>query len=151
MASLSVVYGESAEVKELAFDILKSQQDQIGKMTGWLQSWDESVIARPPYMEWMGMPTQPTSGIDGRLMPGMASDREMTNLRDSRGPQNDILFLKLMLRHHQGGVHMMSYGATNVKYGPLRGLAQSMLATQSAEIELLSRMLKERNVPPLPN
>ena len=38
-----------------------------------------------------------------------------------------MLFLQLMLRHHQGGAEMLSYAATNASQEPVRNLAAQML------------------------
>lgn len=150
MAALVVTNGVDPKVKELGFDMLKTQQDQIGRMSGWLEAWGEPLIPTPPYMGWMGMAMVPTSGPDGRPMPGMASQNEMTRLRAADGDGADLLFLRLMLRHHQGGVPMMKYGAANSSFGPERALAASMVTTQQGEIDLLHEMIADRGGQPLP-
>ena len=85
-------------------------------------------------------------------MPGMATDSEMARLRNLSGPAADTYFLQLMLRHHEGGVHMMQYAAdpANVSQDYVRDLATAMLNTQANEIETLKTMLASRNAQPLP-
>ena len=39
-------------------------------------------------------------------MPGMASEDELKRLSDAKGKDAEILFLQLMIRHHEGGVQM---------------------------------------------
>jgi uncharacterized protein (DUF305 family) len=149
MAALVVAHGADPKVKELGMDMLKTQQDQIGRMSGWLESWGKSLIATPPFMAWMGMPMPPTSGPDGRQMPGMASDNEMAKLRSATGKDADLLFLQLMLRHHQGGADMMEYGAAHASFAPERALAASMVTTQAGEMTLLTQMITARGGQPL--
>ena len=42
-------------------------------------------------------------------MPGMATSDQLRALRAASGEQMDVLFLQLMLRHHEGGVIMLQY------------------------------------------
>ena len=65
------------------------------------------------------------------------------------GTVADLLFLRLMLRHHQGGMHMMQYGAEHASFGPERALAASMVTTQNGEMTLLGQMITARGGQPL--
>ena len=56
-------------------------------------------------------------------MPGMASTEELSGLRAATGPQLDVLFLQLMLRHHEGGAGMLSYAAEHAELPQVRNLA----------------------------
>ncbi len=47
------------------------------------------------------------------LMPGMATPAQMTKLQTLHGKALDIVFLQLMIRHHQGGVAMAQYAAAH--------------------------------------
>ncbi|MET4165021.1 MULTISPECIES: DUF305 domain-containing protein [Gordonia] len=85
-------------------------------------------------------------------MPGMATSTEMEQFRAMRGPEVDIRFLQLMLRHHEGGLHMMEYAAdpANVDQAYVRDLASSMKRTQDKEIAIITQMLALRGAQPLP-
>ncbi|WP_338857331.1 DUF305 domain-containing protein [Gordonia hongkongensis] len=85
-------------------------------------------------------------------MPGMATSAEMEQFRAMRGPEVDIRFLQLMLRHHEGGLHMMEYAAdpANVEQAYVRDLASSMKRTQDKEIAIITQMLALRDAQPLP-
>ena len=103
------------EIKQLAFDIERTQLEQVGRMKGWLMLWDQPEQAIGAPMKWMtepmaghvlpGMSMAPSSvnPAGGALMPGMATDKELTKLRSLSGREFDVYFLQLMLRHHQGG------------------------------------------------
>ena len=102
-------------------------------MQGWLELWGASAqpVGRA-YMTWMaGSPTGAhehavtASGV--ATMPGMASADDLKQLRASTGKDLDVLFLQLMLRHHEGGAEMLSYAATNASQEPVRNLAAQML------------------------
>ncbi|EON32437.1 hypothetical protein GTC6_12733 [Gordonia terrae C-6] len=107
----------------------------------------------------MPMPTSgapasgaPESDAEQPAMPGMATSTEMEQFRAMRGPEVDIRFLQLMLRHHEGGLHMMEYAAdpANVEQAYVRDLASSMKRTQDKEIDIITQMLALRGAQPLP-
>jgi uncharacterized protein (DUF305 family) len=165
MAATAYANSTDPAVRTLAFDILTSQQAQIGYMEGWLKLWDRPLRAVGPHMEWMahagssghgehggsttGSAHPPMASSDG-LMPGMATNEELSALSRARGAELDVLFLQLMLRHHQGGTPMMAYGAEHAEVADVRNLAESMLKTQQGETDLMTRMLRERGAQPLP-
>lgn len=158
MAALEFSGGSDPEVKRLAYDILTTQQNQAGRMQGWLQLWERPSVDPDGYMGWMtdhatmhgsmsmhSMPTGPAQS-----MPGMAAAAEMDDLRRLPGPAQDTLFLQLMLRHHQGGIAMVTYASTHADTDAVRTLAASMNTTQQGEITLMTQLLTARGATPLP-
>ncbi|MCD2189223.1 DUF305 domain-containing protein [Actinomycetospora soli] len=130
-------------LRQLAFDIESSQTQQLGMMQGWLQLWDEPTETAPgQYMAWMGMPMA--------AMPGMATEADLQRFRASTGQGLDVEFLQLMLRHHEGGLHMMEMAAADASVSPVRALASSMVTTQKAEAQTMTQMLAARGAAPLP-
>ena len=126
-------------IRILAYDILTSQQAQIGIMGGWLDAWGHSWFNMGPRMEWMGM------SVEGR-MPGMASPDEVNMLREANGIDAEIIFLQLMIPHHQSGVMMAQAAADRARVSYVRDLAQGMANAQDAEIEYMRDLLRERGV-----
>jgi uncharacterized protein (DUF305 family) len=80
----------------------------------------------------------------------MAADEELAALRAATGPQMDVLFLQLMLRHHQGGAGMLEYAADRAAVPQVRNLAAQMLRSQTTESDYLRQLLTERGGQPLP-
>jgi len=152
MATTELVGGADPAVKNLAFDILTSQQSQIGRMQGWLTSWGEPLLPTGGYMGWMAHSDGMAHAHHGATaaMPGMASAEDLARLRRAEPPQRDVLFLQLMLRHHQGGTDMLAAAAEGAQVGYVRDLARQMLATQVSESALMTDMLRQRNAPVLP-
>ncbi|MFC4377651.1 DUF305 domain-containing protein [Nocardia halotolerans] len=163
MAGVALIASTDNDVRRLAYDILTTQQNQIGRMQGWLQLWGEPNQNIDGYMGWMV--EDHGSGAHGhggtaaaghtmtgpvQQMPGMASQEEMTALRESTGPALDTMFLQLMLRHHQGGVPMLDYAAEHATTTEVRTLAATMSTTQAGESELITTMLADRGADPLP-
>jgi uncharacterized protein (DUF305 family) len=85
-------------------------------------------------MAWMGMPVP----ID--RMPGMASDLELDQLRAATGEEADLLFLQLMRRHHEGGLHMAIDALARADTREARELAQSIINSQEFELGELRRL-----------
>ncbi|WP_425556276.1 DUF305 domain-containing protein [Kitasatospora nipponensis] len=138
---------DNAEVRTLAFDIINTQANQRGMMMGWLDQWGltQSSPAKP--MAWMQM--APYQAHDGSLMPGMATNAQMDQLRTLSGKDAEVFYLQLMLQHHKGGVEM-AQGYVDLAQNPAeKRLAQSMVVGQTSEIQLITGMLAERGAQPL--
>ncbi|RSM49524.1 DUF305 domain-containing protein [Amycolatopsis balhimycina DSM 5908] len=161
MAGWARDHSTDPEVRQLAFDIERTQLEQVGRMKGWLMLWDkpEQPIGAP--MQWMTEPMQGHDGgmsmapsslnpAGGPLMPGMATDAELAKLRSLSGKQLDVYFLQLMLRHHQGGTAMAQYAASHSSLPALKALVNSMLTSQGAEMDQMKLMLSARSAQPLP-
>ncbi|MEV6771581.1 DUF305 domain-containing protein [Nocardia sp. NPDC051030] len=158
MSGIALAGSTDQDVKRLAYDILTTQANQAGRMQGWLQQWDKPLIGADGYMGWMtdtsshhhgGASSTAMSG-PMQTMPGMASEQELSALRQATGPALDTLFLQLMLRHHQGGMPMIEYAAQRADTDAVRSLAESMAKTQASEADLMTKMLAARNTTPLP-
>ncbi len=159
MAGVVLVRSTDTEVRRLAYDILTTQQSQIGRMQGWLQLWGEPAQGVDGFMGWM---TEPMGGHDHAgsdmphhsgpvsAMPGMATPAELAALRQAAGPALDTKFLQLMLRHHQGGLSMIDYAAQHAATTAVRTLAETMATTQRGESDLMTTMLTARGAAPLP-
>ncbi|QBS43225.1 DUF305 domain-containing protein [Nocardia sp. CS682] len=158
MAGVVLVRSTDTDVRRLAYDIMTTQQNQVGRMQGWLQLWGEPAQSIDGYMGWMH--EQPTGhGHNGTTetatgpmptMPGMATPADLAALRQATGPELDTLFLQLMLRHHQGGLPMIQYAAEHAETTAVRTLAETMDKTQRGEAQLITTMLTARGATPLP-
>ncbi len=180
LAAIELEHGtDPPQVRSMAFDILTAQSNEIGQMQSWLTRWGGQPVNNPgEAMGWMGHGSSaetsgddhggdsdhgdmghggdhgstPAADVEQPAMPGMATSAEMERFRAMRGPEVDTTFLQLMLRHHEGGLHMMEYAANpaNVSQPYVRDLASAMERTQDKEIGIIEAMLAERNAQPLP-
>jgi uncharacterized protein (DUF305 family) len=159
MANVARDRSGDVAVRQLAFDIETSQLGQVGRMGGWLSMWHEPELPPGASMTWMrGSGTHGMHhGQHGELadphapMPGMATGAELDRLHRLSGRDLDVYFLQLMLRHHEGGVPMLSEAAERATIPQVRTLAATMLTSQRAEAEVMKQMLNERGAQPLPN
>ena len=155
MANVALERSEDAEVRSLAFDISSIQTNQAGRMEGWLSLWG----LRPSggeVMAWMaddeghGGHSMDTDSGGEAPMPGMATEAELTELRELSGTAFDVEFLRLMIRHHQGGLGMAEYAAEHAQVDAVRRLAATIADTQTAETATMTELLTERGGTPLP-
>ncbi|CAA9254550.1 MAG: hypothetical protein AVDCRST_MAG57-2320 [uncultured Blastococcus sp.] len=156
MANLALERSTDPAVRGMAFDISATQTNQTGRMQGWLVLWGIPLTGGEP-MAWMsdaGSGHSGHGGMDmdppGALMPGMATDEELAELGTLSGNEFDVQFLRLMIRHHQGGKGMADDAAEHADVAAVRALAASISESQATETAVLTTMLSERGGTPLP-
>lgn len=146
------------EVRLLAYDIATTQAQQAGQMYGWLASWGLSQAGGEPSMTWMARPAADGSGHashgasdgdaaahePGAPMPGLATPAQVAELRTLSGVEAEARFLQLMIAHHQGAVDMAEAVLDRSSTEVVVALAQSIVDSQTSEIELMESMLAER-------
>jgi uncharacterized protein (DUF305 family) len=138
------------ELRTLASDIIATQSTQRGIFMGWLQQWGLSQASARPRMAWMPGHSHMAPATDGVvLMHGMASDAERRRLSDANGVDAEILFLQLMIRHHEGGIVMARAVMALSDRRELVQLAKSIDDGQRAEIAEMRNMLAARGAQPL--
>ncbi|WP_051970605.1 DUF305 domain-containing protein [Kitasatospora azatica] len=137
---------DNAEVRNLAFDVINTQANQRGMMMGWLDQWGLTQNSPAKPMAWMKMDYQ---AHDGSLMPGMATNTQLDQLRKLSGAQAEVFYLQLMIEHHKGGAGMAQGYVDEAQNATEKRLAQSMVTAQTSEIQLMTDMLAERGAKPL--
>lgn len=146
-----IIQGRTSDpaLKSLATDMVLTQSSQVGMMQGWLNVWGLNATGNAPAMAWMGDPVPA-----GQLMPGMATQAQVDEVKTLPVPQAEILFLQLMIRHHQGGVNMAEAILQKSDQAQTHQLANTIVSGQQAEITAMNGMLKQRGQPeitePLP-
>lgn len=143
-------------LRAMAYDVITSQQQQIGQMYAWLESWGLPQTSSRAPMAWMsgmehsGMADMPSGSTsmtmlpDGR-MPGMASTADLARLKAAHGRSAEVLWLQLMIPHHQAGV-MMAEAALQKSSDPqVVKLADAIRTAQLAEIDQMRQMLNDRD------
>lgn len=148
-------------VKAIASSILGSQSQELGAMHGWLGLWGKPVQSTTP-MRWMSgdeaaaagghepMAMAPGATMPGAAMPGMASPQELMALWGKSGTDFDVMFMQLMVRHHQGGQIMTGYAANHARLDVVKQAAASMQFEQAEEIGQMRGLLAAYGRSPLP-
>lgn len=143
----------SEDVRVLAYDIATAQSAQKGEFYDWLVTWGLPQ-AGGPLMSWMadadtghghaGSAGSTLSDAELRAQMGMATDAEIAAMRAATGAEADCLFLSLMIRHHEGAIPMAeALVQLGTQTRPVQ-VAKGIIATQSAEIDLMTSL--QRNL-----
>ncbi|GII75929.1 DUF305 domain-containing protein [Sphaerisporangium rufum] len=137
-------------LRGLSYDIITTQTAQRGVFMGWLQQWGLNQSGSRPSMAWMAAHASHGTPAAPAAMPGMASQEEMRRLVAAKGRDAEVLFLQLMIRHHQGGVKMAQALLDLSDRDEVRTMARHIVDTQDGEIEYMTRLLAERDARPYP-
>ncbi|MCX7620221.1 MAG: DUF305 domain-containing protein [Acidimicrobiales bacterium] len=123
-------------VRSLALSIISDQRWEIGWMEAWLA---DRGVPRPngsrTAMAWMDMP------VPSDQMPGLIPSEEVIDFYNQTGDNLDRTFLELMLRHHEGGVHMAQYAAQHAADPALREFASRIVVKQRNEMNDITQLL----------
>jgi uncharacterized protein (DUF305 family) len=94
-------------------------------------------------MAWMHEPHP------AQQMPGMATGADIDRLRAAEGVEADDLFSQLMIRHHDGGIHMAEFAATEAQTSNIRNFARGMGASQRSEIGEINLVRRQLGLEPV--
>lgn len=120
------------QIRALAERISVAQDGEITMMKTWLSDRGKPV------------PGEGHGGHGGHsdhaLMPGMATEAQLNELRAATGPAFEKLFLDLMIVHHQGALTMAEAELGKGVEVKAQEMAQEVITGQSAEIERMRTM-----------
>lgn len=124
------------DVRLLAERMEVSQADEMTQLETWLQKRGEPV-------------RDPDAAHDAHAagsMPGLLTDAELAQLEGAQGDEFDLLFLRFMIRHHEGAIQMVDelYAAGGAQEVDIDTFAQHVQADQAIEIGRMNEMLAER-------
>jgi uncharacterized protein (DUF305 family) len=126
------------DIRLLAKRIDISQEAEIAQMTTWLESRGETA---PVWHREHGH----AHGAGRVLMPGMLTDADMERLAAARGAAFDRLFLRDMIRHHQGALTMVQelYDAGGGAEPNAGAFVRHVESDQQIEIDRMQQLLNE--------
>ena len=126
------------EVLEIAGRIEKSQADEIAFMRQWLSERGASLTSTETHEH------HEASHSGHNKMHGMASENQLSELKNSEATKFDQMFLKLMIAHHDGAIKMVK----DLRDQPgsaydssLNEFASDVSNDQTVEIERMNQML----------
>lgn len=132
-------------VVRLATQIADTQRMELGTLLGWTQLAGAAPTATEP-MRWM--PAGHHHGAPPATMPGMSTTAELDALAAARGPAAEALFLRLMYRHHAGGIVMARAADALLHEGVVKQTARAMVTAQGKELGYLGTALSARGIQP---
>ena len=130
MAAMAPTHGASDRMLQLAEKIDISQRDEIAFMKQWLAERGQAV--------------PPDDHMAHSAMPGMLSAEQMAQLDAARGAEFERLFLRFMIRHHEGALQMVDelFDAPGAGQDPdIFRFATDVDADQRDEIYVMQIML----------
>jgi uncharacterized protein (DUF305 family) len=140
IAGWAASHGARPDVRTLCERMVVSQRDEIETMRNWLRDRGEDVPAADATHHRMKM----NGVVHDMLMPGMLSSEDLAQLDKARNGEWDTLFLKAMIRHHEGALKMVddlfeTHGTMQDE--DLYKFVSDIYADQTAEIERMQKML----------
>ncbi|MEH1867918.1 MAG: DUF305 domain-containing protein [Nostoc sp.] len=135
MANVAQVKSKRPEIKKLADNIIKSQNQEITQMKQWRQAWYPKAGDKPmAYNSQMGH------------MMEMSSDQMKTMMMSqdlgAADAEFDLRFINAMIPHHEGAVTMGQDALSKSKRPEIKKLAQEIVKAQEIEIKEMQQWRK---------
>ena len=124
ISELALQKSQNSELLSLAKIIIRDQKSEIAQMKAWLDQAGASE----------------DMGHSAHGMGGMLSDEDLAALETATGKKFDTLWLKGMIEHHDGAIHMseMIKDASNLE---IKAFGEKIVQDQSAQITQMKKML----------
>ncbi len=129
MAKIQLKYGTDEAMRQLAQDIITAQQAEIDILNKWLASHPDAPKPKPNTTAMQQAYAKSMEDMHGDMTLGIAD------------PMPDMAFARGMLPHHIGAVDMAK---VQLEYGTdeeMRQLAQTIIDTQQAEIDVMQNWI----------
>jgi uncharacterized protein (DUF305 family) len=128
--------GLSSDFEALVGDMADTQRAEIDQMAGWLREWGEDVP------EGWGMGSGPGGMMDRDEMRDLMRPGAGPMWRDGTASRFEEMWLRMMIRHHEGAIEISAAERSAGEYEPALELADEIIDAQSAEIETMEQMLR---------
>ena len=129
MARLVGSRAQHDELKQLARNIITSQQREIEKMETWRSNW-YSGAAPAVNMQFPGM----SEGM---------SEMDMEKLDPLKAKSFDLEFIRQMIPHHEGALTMANDARVKGSNAEIKSLANQIVEAQEAEIAQMKKWHEE--------
>ena len=166
MARPAVANASHQELKDLGRMIIDDQTKEIAQMRGWAKDWYGMDIADPvammdqmmgqgqampgmnhsgmtmPGMNHSGMPMQPGMPMNQSSdMPMMHDMSMMADLWKLSGQRLDVVFMSMMVPHHQAAIEMAQLAPDRAAHQELKDLSKNIIDSQASEIDKMNGWL----------
>jgi uncharacterized protein (DUF305 family) len=136
------------DMRSLGQRIEVSQKDEIAMMRQWLKDRHQHVPAGDAQHEHQSATdhsmSMPGMAMSDTLMPGMLTAEQLAELAKANGNEFDKLFLRDMIRHHEGALVMVAslLGTTgSAQEAEVFRFASEVDSDQRAEIARMTALL----------
>ncbi|WP_179072247.1 DUF305 domain-containing protein [Nostoc sp. C057] len=135
MAKEAQVKSKRPEIKKLADNIIKSQNQEITQMKQWRQAWYPKAGDKPmAYNSQMGHMMEMSSEQMQTMM--------MSQNLGAADAEFDLRFINAMIPHHEGAVTMAQDALSKSKRPEIKKLAQEIVKAQEIEIKEMQQWRK---------
>ena len=131
LARLAARRAAVADVRDLAAAVDATQTDELADMKEWLRDWNQPLSADPDPHAHAGHGGMHTTD------PEVVAELRRT----PAGPDFDRTFLNLFTGHQHGAVELARMEARSGKYPGAKDLAERIVASRTAQIRQLARLL----------
>lgn len=149
MTDLIAERSDNSDIKLIGGRITKSQSDEMEFMKRWLEARGQSTEMKMDAGSSHGGHDQGGHQAATHQMPGMLSPEQMKALKEAKGREFELLFLKGMIQHHEGALVMVKdlHGsAGTAQDAELFNFASDVDSGQRAEIKSMQNLLERFNV-----
>jgi uncharacterized protein (DUF305 family) len=133
--------GIDRDLRGYAQEIIIGQRFDQGIFNATLDRFGHATDPGDIVMAWMGHPV-PLAQMDG-----LATDAQMTQLRNATGDDAAALWIALMSEHHLGGLEMADQEARHGSDRTTVNLAQAIVVGQRGEVLDLARLRRKLGLP----
>jgi uncharacterized protein (DUF305 family) len=130
-SSMMIADSERPELRDLAERIISAQGREIDQMRQWRRDWYGAG----------GM-----ADVQGAMMTQMMGNRGAMRAQMQQMMGNvdlDRMFLEMMIPHHEDAIAMAEQALAEAEHAELKNLAQTIIATQQAEIDEMRGYLRD--------
>lgn len=123
MATLASQRAAAPEIKQMATKMAADQQKEIAQLKAWRDQWFANAPAS-----------------DGASIPGASSmNMDMSHLQSLQGHQFDMMFIDMMVPHHEGAITMSCDAHAKAEHAELKKFARDVIRAQEREISQLQQ------------
>jgi uncharacterized protein (DUF305 family) len=148
MTALIAARTSRQDIRSLGQRITVSQKDEIAMMRQWLMDRHQQVPTSDVLHDHQAAAdhsmNMPGMAMSDTLMPGMLTAEQLSELAKANGDEFDRLFLKDMIRHHEGALVMVAslIGTTgSAQEAEVFRFASEVDSDQRAEIARMNALL----------
>jgi uncharacterized protein (DUF305 family) len=120
MAEAAVDKAARPELKETARRMMTAQREEVERMQGWREQWYAGSA----------------QAVNREMMQtGGAQHTDLSQMRAAAGEEFDLMFLSMMIPHHEGAVAMSRDALNRAEHAEVKRFAQKLIADQQREIQ----------------
>ncbi len=134
MSDLARSHASSPAVLALARQIKGAQDPEIELMRQWLSDWGAPPLTADEHED---------HDTGEGASAGMMSDADLSALDAAAGSDFDQMWLRMMIAHHRGAIHMADQILAVTQHPAVGELAQAVLDGQAAEIDAMQGLLDQ--------